>query len=200
MSLRDFIHKMPETRKELSDYILKYEHVKSAIAQNPNYKTALDDAVSKSFDKYQLHIAKANSTLAKAGTAVNYTADAWMLGTGDIVGGLGGKFFGLLAQIPEKMYGLWYAVKTGNYLDSAQNILEGAVSYLPGLTFVDQGLERIIKKRMINEALTNFEKEIGIYKPWTTKLAEKFKGVYTGVKDRSKNVFRPSYEPQPEAA
>lgn len=197
MSLRDIIHKMPETRKQVSDYVLKYDHVKEALQKNPNYKTALDDAVNKAFDKYQLHISKANSTLAKAGTAVNYTADAWMLGTGDIVGGLGGKFFGLLAQIPEKLYGVWYAAKTGNYLDAAQNILEGAASYLPGLTFVDQGLERIIKKRMVKEALTEFEKDIGIYKPWTTKLYEKLKGVYKGVKDRKQNVFKPSYEPMP---
>jgi hypothetical protein len=50
---------------------------------------------------------------------------------------------------------------------------------------------------MVKEAVTKFEKEIGIYKPWPEKLYEKLKGIYTGVRNRIKNVFRPDYAPQP---
>lgn len=197
MGLRDIVHKMPETRKELSDYILdSYSHVKELVERNPQYKSVLERAVNDSFDKHSEYIGGLADKLSSTGHAMGYTADIWFLATGDIVGALGGKFLNLLAQIPEKAYGLVYAVRTGNYLDAAQNILEGAVSYLPGLTFVDQGLERIVRKRIVKEALNNFEKEIGIYKPWTRKLYEKLLGEYTDVKDRSENVFRPNYEPE----
>ena len=152
MGIRDLIHKMPGKRKELSDYILEnYSHIKEMVEKNPRYKDALVEAVDASFDKYSEHLGGLSSKLSGAGHLIGYSADAWFLATGDIVGALGGKFWNLIAQVPEKAYSLIYAVRTGNYLDSVQNILEGAISYLPGLTFVDQGLERIIQKMTLGE-------------------------------------------------
>jgi len=197
MGLRDLVHKMPETRKELSDYVIKNNrHVKKLIEKNPDYKSALEEAVSSTFDKYSEYLKGWKNKLSGAGHVVGYTADAWLFATGDIIGTLGGKFINFLAQMPEKAYSLAYAVRTGNYLDAAQNILEGALSYIPGLTFADQGLTRIIQKRMASDALTKFEKEVGIYKSWTAKVADTLKGLYKGVKDRAKNVFTPVYEPK----
>ncbi len=201
MGIRDIVNPLPATRTELSDYILHTNpEIKALIEKNPQYKAVLENAVNGSFDKYGKYMGGLVDKLSGLGHLTGYAADAWFLGTGDILGALGGKFINLLAQIPEKAYGIVYAIQTGNYLDAAQNILEGALSYLPGLTFVDQGLTRIIQKRMITDVVTQFEKEAGIYKPWTTKLAEKLDGIYTGVKDRLKNVFRPDYEPMPQPA
>jgi len=197
MGIKDLICKYPKTKKELSDYIINHNmHVKKMIKRNWHYKLALDDAVNSTFDKYSKYIGGISNKISGTGHIVGYTADAWLLATGDIVGTLGGKFLNFLAQIPEKVYGLVYGVRTGNYLDSAQNVLEGALSYIPGLTFADRGLTRIVQKRMAKDALIKFEKEVGIYKPWTTKLKEKLSSVYTGVKDRIKNVFTPLYEPK----
>lgn len=196
MGLRDIIHKMPDTRQELSDYIIEhYSNIKDLVQKNPQYKNTLTDAVSSSFDKYSKYLGGLAGKLSSVGHVVGYTADAWFLGTGDIIGSLGGKFLNLLAQVPEKAYGLMYALDTGNYLDGLQNILEGAISYLPGLTFVDQGLTRIVQKRMVKDAVARFEKEVGIYKPWHEKLKEKLSSVYTDVKDRSENIFTPEYQP-----
>ncbi len=196
MELRNIVNRIPETKRELSDYITKYySHVKEAVAKNPQYKDTLDEAVKTSFEKYSRYLGGLTSRLNSLGHVVGYTADAWLLSTGDIIGSLGLKFFNLLSQIPEKAYSLVYGVSTGNYLDAAQNVLEGLISYVPGLTFVDQGLSRILRKRIVRDALTSFEKEVGIYKPWTTKLADRLSKVYTGVKDRIENVFTPKYEP-----
>ncbi len=195
MSLRDIVHKMPSSRQELSDYIMKhYSNINQAVASNPALKTSLDTAVDTTFDKYSKYLGNVTGKISGAGHAVGYAADAWLL-TGDIVGSLGGKFLHLLAQIPEKAYGLVYGVQTGNYLDAARNILQGAVSYIPGLTFVDEGLERIVQKRMIKDAVSRFEKDAGLYKPWTAKLSDRLKPHYTGVEDRARNVFTPAYQP-----
>ncbi len=195
MSLRDIVHKMPSSRQELSDYIMKhYSNINQAVASNPALKTSLDTAVDTTFDKYSKYLGNATGKISGAGHTVGYAADAWLL-TGDIVGSLGGKFLHLLAQIPEKAYGLVYGVQTGNYLDAARNILQGAVSYIPGLTFVDEGLERIVQKRMIKDAVSRFEKDAGLYKPWTAKLSDRLKPHYTGVEDRARNVFTPAYQP-----
>jgi len=197
MGIRDIVDKKPTSRTELSDYIMaNYKDVRKAVMDNPEYKSALEKAISSSFDKYSGHIGGISSKISGAGHGIGYAADAWFLSTGDIVGALGGKFLNLLGQIPEKLYGLYYGVKTGNYLDSLQNILEGAVSYLPGLTFVDQGLKRIVQKRMVKDAVKQFEQDIGVYKPWHQRLKDKIQGFYkTDVKDRSANVFTPSYNP-----
>jgi len=199
MGLRDIIRKMPTEKGELTDYLMKNnKDVRDLMDKNPDYKSALETAVNDSFDKYSPHFDKGVGNLVGkvggAGHLVGYGADAWFVGTGDIVGSLGGKFLNLLAQIPEKMYGVYYGIKTGNYLDSLQNIIEGAVSYLPGLTFVDQGLKRIVQKRMVKDALNNFRKSTGTYKPWTTRIKDKLFGKYKGVEDRQKNVFTPKYE------
>lgn len=177
MSIRDLFHKMPETKQELSDYILRHEkHIKSEIDKNPDCKENLDSAVENSSQKYLPYInnkfCKATGMLSGAGHAWNYWMDEFWLETGLVKLTMGGKYFGCLAQIPEKIYGMYYAVRTGNYLDSAQNLLEGIVGLAPGLTFVDQGISRIIKKRMVKSAVTEFKKDVGIYRSWTTKLAE----------------------------
>lgn len=201
MSLRDIVNRMPDTKSEISDYVIKnHKDIREAVMANPQYRASLDQAVDTTFEKYAGYLNHWTGKLSGAGHAVGYAADAWFVGTGDIFGSLGGKFWNLLAQLPEKAYGLWYGISTGNYLDSAQNILEGAVSYLPGFTFVDQGLDRIVRKRIVSDVVSTFGKDTGLYKPWTARLSENLAGSYTGVKDRSKNVFRPSYQPGLAAA
>ncbi|MBI2134213.1 hypothetical protein HYU11_06070 [Candidatus Woesearchaeota archaeon] len=196
MGIRDIIHPMPGKRQELADYILKhYKNVREAVDSNPGNRALLESAVDESFQKYSGYLGNITGKVSGAGHAVGYAADAWLLGTGDIVGTLGGKFLNLLAQVPEKMYGIVYGVQTGNYLDAARNIFQGMLSYIPGLTFVDEGLERIVQKRMVKDALTRFEKGSGMYKPWTAKLSEKLAPHYTGVRDRQANVFTPAYQP-----
>ena len=195
-SIRDLVHQLPETKQELSDYILNNNsHIKELVEKNPDYKSKLEDLISASFDKYSDYMGGIKDKIGGLGHLAGYSADAWLLYSGDIVGALGGKFINLIAQIPDKGYAVWYGVKTGNYLDAAQCLLEGIISYVPGLTFVDQGLTRIVQKRMVSDVVDNFEKEVGIYKPWTTKVAEKLSSFYTDVKDRAINIFSPDYEP-----
>ncbi|HLD04603.1 MAG TPA: hypothetical protein VJG90_02685 [Candidatus Nanoarchaeia archaeon] len=157
------------------------------------------EAVSESFEKYRpfLHgLAQKLDLMGGAGHAVGISADLWLAGTGDIVGSLGGKFWNFLANIPEKAYSLVYAVRTGNYMTSMKNILEGMVAYVPGLTLVDEGLDRLIRKDLMRDIVTRFEKKEGLYKPWTRRLSDLLKDKYTNVQDRKKNVFTPRYTPR----
>lgn len=191
-SIRDLVNRMPDSKKGLEDYILSYSpEIREAIEKNPDYRKTLEDITSKEFDKYSQYFGKLTQKMSAAGHAVGYAADAWLL-TGDIIGSLGGKFLHLLAQIPEKAYSVVYAARTGNYLDSLQNIFEGLISYLPGLTIADQGLTRIIQKRMVKDSIYEIEKAFGIErKAWYQKAAEKIKGKYTDVKDRAENIISP---------
>jgi hypothetical protein len=192
MGLRDIIDNMPDTRKELADYVIQnYSHI-AEMVKNPDNRAKLDGIVSGTFDKYSKYMGGMHLGLSAAGHAIGYAADLWML-KGDLIGALGGKWLHILAQIPDKSYGLWYGVRTGNYIDAAQNIMQGMVSYVPGLTFIDEGLTRIIQKRMVHEVARTFENETGLYKPWTRRLYEKLASHYANVKDRAANVFRPDY-------
>ncbi|HOI19294.1 MAG TPA: hypothetical protein PLX15_05545 [Candidatus Woesearchaeota archaeon] len=196
-SIRDIVRKLPNTSKGIVEYItnhpIKYSSIEDTLTTDPSTRQTLLECAQESVEKYAKYLGGFASGLSKAGHAVGYTADAWLLGTGDIVGSLGGKFLNLIAQVPEKLKSISYGIKTGNYLDSLQCILEGLVSYIPGLTFADQGLSRIVQKRMIKDTVKNFEKSVGTYKPWTAKLADKLKGLYKGVKDRKENVIDPKY-------
>ena|SRR3989344_212360 len=201
-SLRDLVNKMPESKEDLENIVRKYSpNIDEAIKSNPEYKKVLDDLVDDSFDRYSKYIdgkmGKATRAISAAGHAVGYASDAW-LATGDIVGSLGGKFLNFLAQIPEKSYSIAYAIKTGNYIDSLQNILEGVVSYLPGLTIADEGLSRIIQKRMIKDVTYKMEKKLGKYQVWHERTAEKNKDHYTDVKDRKDNVIRVNFGDEEE--
>ena len=190
-SLRDFARKMPENRKGLETYVLNCDDkLRARIEADPNGRGILENAVSRNFDKYSPYIngiiGRTTHGLSAGGHAVGYSADAW-LATGDIVGSLGGNTIDLLAQVPEKAYSLVYAANTGDYLGSMQNIFEGLVSYLPGLTFADQGLSRIIQKRMVKNTIYDLKKELGEDEVVDDKN-------YTDVKDRRANVISPHYE------
>lgn len=195
---RDFIRRIPGTRQELTDFVKETKNVKEFLEKNPDKKEELYKIVNDTYDKYQKYLGGWTHKAHLAGKGIGCIADAWAFSTGDIFGALGGKWLNALAQIPDKAYGLVYGLKTGNYIDALKNIACGAVAYVPGLTLADQGLNRIVRKRMLKEALTKFEKEEGLYKSWTARMAEGLKNVYTNVKDRAKNVFSPGYEPKPE--
>jgi len=191
-SIRDLVRKMPETRRGLEQTVLKYSPaISEAVERDPKNRALLDESVNDSFGKYEKYLRGLTQKLSAAGHAVGYTADAW-LATGDIVGSLGGNFIDLLAQIPQKAYSVVYAVETGNYIDSLQNIFEGLISYLPGFTVADQGLSRIVQKRMVKDVIYAMEDKLGIeHTPWYRRSAEKAKEAgYTGVRDRSDNVIR----------
>ncbi|MBI5803687.1 hypothetical protein HY450_00420 [Candidatus Pacearchaeota archaeon] len=195
-SLRDLVRKMPETKKGLEDYVLvSAPHIREAIERTPEYRSALEESVNESFDRYEEYLGGLTHKISSAGHAVGYTADAW-LATGDIVGSLGGKFINLLAQIPEKAYSIVYAARTGNYIDSMKNIFEGVVSYIPGFTLVDEGLSRIIQKRMVSDVVYNTEKKLGLkHKPWHQISVEKAReNGYDDVKDRSANVIKVNFD------
>ncbi len=191
-SVRDIVNKMPDSKKTLEDYILNYSpEIRERVERNSDYRKTLERVTEEEFDKYSQYFGHLTSRLSGAGHAVGYAADAWLL-TGDIIGSLGGKFINFLAQIPEKAYSVAYALKTGNYLDSMQNIFEGIMSYAPGLTVVDQGLTRIIQKRMAKSALYKIEEELGIeHQPWYKRVYDSIKDKYKDVKDRSENIISP---------
>ena len=194
-SIRDLVNRMPETKSGLEKAVREYDsEIDKAIEENPSYKRDLEVAVGETFDRYEKYMGGLTRKLSAAGHAVGYTADAW-LATGDIVGSLGGKFLNLLAQIPEKAYSLVYAARTGNYLDSLRNVFEGILSYLPGFTIVDQGLSRIVQKRMIKEATKKMREKIGAEKLSDYEVVpEKFAEVYTDVKPRSGNIIRVDFK------
>jgi hypothetical protein len=196
-SMRDYARQLPTNRKELSDYLLGNSHVRELVEKDENARAALDEAVNSTYDKYSKEMRGLTDRAAKAGHGIGYIADTWLFSTGDIVGALNLKFGQAVGQAPEKAYSLWYGLRTGNYMDAVQNVLEGIVGLVPGLTWVDEGLTRIVQKRMVSDALTRFEKEVGIYKSWTTKLYEKLNGAYTGVRDRIGNVISPEPALQP---
>lgn len=195
-SLRDLIERMPETRKDLESTVLRYSPaIKEAVERDPESRVRLGEIAHESLDRYKKYLGGLSEKVSAAGHAVGYTADAW-LATGDIVGSLGGKFLNLLAQIPQKAYSVVYAVRTGNYLDSLQNIFEGIMSYLPGFTIADQGLSRIIQKRMVKDVIYKMNDELGLEKKsWYRNIFDRIKDEYADVKDRSENVIGPRRQP-----
>ena len=199
-SLRDLVEKMPTSREGLEEKVRKYSpQIDQAIEANPAYGRTLGRIAGETFDKYHKYLGGVTEKFSAAGHAIGYTADAW-LATGDIVGSLGGKFVNFLAQIPQKVYSIAYGVRTHNYLDSMQNILEGFVSYLPGFTILDQGLSRIVQKRMVTEASSKMEDALGLkHEPWHQKVYERMKEAYNEVKNRARNVISPR-EPEPALA
>ncbi len=200
MGLRDLVHSIPKEREDLEAYVLhNYRHVAEQVKKEQGSKDRLSDAVNESFENYKpfLHgLAQKLDLMGGAGRELGITADLWLAGTGDIIGSLGGKFLDFLANIPEKAYGLVYSVQTGNYMTGIKNILEGLASYIPGLSLVDEGLDRLIRKDMMRDIVSRFEKKEGLYKPWTTRLSEHLKDRYKDVRDRSENVFTPKYQPR----
>ena len=198
-SVWDLVFPVPKGKQELSDYVTThYAQVTKALEQNHDYRKTLEAVVGRIVDKYTPYLGGLPQKIGSISrNTVGLGADAW-LATRDIVGSLGGKFLNLIGQIPEKLISApIYAIKTGNYLDAARNIMEGLLSYVPGLTVVDEGLTRIIKQRIVKDIVAEFEIAVGIYKPWTSRLADKLSDIYTGVKDRVGNVFRPDYEGTP---
>jgi hypothetical protein len=213
MSLQDVLRgDMPETKDELKAHVLNnpdvqkmIEHAKKSPTDYNTVKQHIDDVVDRNYETFRDYIGPGKAdTLSKAGSAVGYAADTYAL-TGDIFGALGGKFVHLMAQIPDAAYGVWYGVKTGDYLGAGANLLRKAGSYVPGLTFLDKGLRRIAKERMAektledlfeNDEVKNIAEDADSYKEWTRRASEDLEDKYAGVKDRAKNVFRPDYEPE----
>ena len=158
----------------------------------------MENAGRETFYKYEKYLGGPAPKISAAGHAVGYTAEAW-LATGDIVGSLGGKFLHLLAQIPEKAYSLIYAARTGNYIDSLQNIFEGIVSYVPGFTIADQGLSRIVQKRMVKDVTKKMREKIGAEDLSTYETAaDEIKDDYTDVKPRRDNIIRVDFRKEKE--
>ncbi len=191
-SIRDLVRKLPEDKEGLEAIVRKYDpEINEAIEKNPQYKRDLEYVVDKTFDKYKAYLGGLAHKISSAGHAVGHTADAWLAGTGDMLGTLGGKFIHFLAQLPEMTYSTVYAMRTGDYRDSFQRIFEGFLSYLPGFTIADQGLSRIVQKRMIKDAIKKTREKLGLeYKPWNEKYAEDIKDKYTDVQDRRDNVIK----------
>lgn len=201
-SIRDLFKRMPETKKGLEDYVMNSSpEIRAEIERDPSKRHLLEETVGESFDKYGHYLGGLTQKIGAAGHAVGYPADAW-LATGDIVGSLGGKFLHLLAQIPEKAYSLVYAVKTGNYLDSFKNIFEGALSYFPLFTWADEGLSRIVQKRMVKDVIYNTEKKLGLeHTPWYKRYFSQAKDAgYSGVKDRSNNIIKVDFSGEKKKA
>lgn len=191
--LRDIIRKMPGNKKDLENYVLNHSpEIKEAVERDPSNGAKLERIVDESFDKYSKYVGGWTSKLSGAGHVVGHASDAYFGTTGDIVGALGGKFLGLLAQVPEKAYSLVYAARTGNYMDAVRNIFEGAVSYLPFATVVDQGLSRIVKKRMVKDVKYRMEKEIDSESTWDKRVYHSIKDAYPDAEDQSRRIIRPS--------
>jgi len=191
-SIRDLVNKMPETRKALEDRVLEYSPaIRAAVEKNPAYRADLSRVVDDTFDKYAPYLGGIAHDVSAAGHAVGYAADAWLM-TGDVIGSLGGKFINLLAQIPEKAYSVVYGMRTGDYLGSMKNIFEGVLSYVPGFTAVDEGLSRIVQKRMINRAAYEAENKFGLeHTPWHINSRRKAQESYSDVEDHSHRIVSP---------
>ena len=88
MNIRDVVHRIPEKREELSDYITtSYDHIRELLESDPTHKKTLDDAVAKSYDKYSKYLGGLADKVSKVGHGVGFAADAWLL-PGDIVGSI----------------------------------------------------------------------------------------------------------------
>ncbi len=211
MGLSDLLwgDSIPTTTSELTKYLIDNNtDLSKKLKENPKYHSALETAVRDSIEYYKPFLGGMKTVLHKAGKAVGYASEAAGLASGGmgIVATLGGEYIDLLAQIPDKVYGLWYGLRTGDVLGAAENVLRGALSYIPGLTVADKGIDQIIRERMRSYAVKLFERSIGTYKPWHQRayesvkngavyLADGVKEAYKGVKSRVENIFTPDTEP-----
>ena len=197
MSLVEMIRNIPSDKTGLQRHIGECafnDKTTCELLKNPLYKSRLDEIVAQNYETYSPYFSGTSQKLGELGRAVGYVGDAYLAGTGDIIGSLGIKWLHGLAQIPEKAYGLWYGIKTGDFSGSAENLVKGALSYVPGLTFIDEGLGSIAKKRVVESSLEQFQKEMGVYKPWHTKLYDALPGSYeTPIRDRRSNIISPLY-------
>jgi len=183
---------------DLSGKVLKFydnlkgdEDIKDHLEKNTEYGKLLEKHVQDAFTKYESNLnalsTKANTALSALGTA----GDAYFFY--DPIGGLGIKAISTIGKTVVELPNLVsYVGKSGDYLSLGTFAMMKAVSYLPLATLADRGMKHIVKKRILKEAKRNFLKEIGVEKE---SYLAKLKKVYTNVKDRASNVFKPDYEP-----
>jgi len=199
-SLRDVVNKVPETKKDLEQYLMdSYPHIREEIEKDPRKRKILREITNNEFDRYARFLVDKNlidQGISTGASAAGYAGDVSFF-TGNFPGWIGFKALSLISRGREKVGALEYASQTGNYRDSLQTIVEWIGSVAPGFTWLDQGLNRIIRKRMVKNALYKAEEEFGLpHKSWSQKVYERIKGAYSNVKNRKENVVSPRGELQ----
>jgi len=198
-----------KTSRDLEERVLEYSpELKEKIRDDPRVKSELESIAGKTFKTYEpyLHKGKAG-VVRKAGHGLGYLGDAvfWGAAIASTVNpilapymltGLLLKKANAVAQAPEAGKSLNYMRKTGDYWGGIKSVGEKVISYFPGATIVDRGLENIAEKRAVKRVAYEVGKvtESGS-KKWYSRIADKLKreGRYTDVKERRENIISPHF-------
>jgi hypothetical protein len=209
-----------KTKEDLEKKVLEYsprlrERIEGGDARA---KSELERIAGVEYNRYQPFIGGKAQKASAVGHGLGYLGDVVFWGSAIaaatnpllapyMLTGLLLKKINAAAQAPDTARTASYIHQTGDVAGGVRNIGAKALSYLPGLTFVDRGLSRIAQRRMVKKTVYEAEKAAGIEnKSWYRKYAEDAQEAgYTGVKIRPDNIISPrkkgfEREPLKEAA
>jgi len=196
-------------RKELEEKVLEYSpELKARIEKGDSRaKSELERIADREYNNYKPFIGGAAQSTGKLGRALGYAGDVIFFGSAIaaatnpllapyMLTGLLLKKINLIGQIPETVKTIKYGIKTRDYAGTARNIGAKALSYVPGLTIVDRGLNKIAQKRMVRRTAYEVNNALGEEKKsWYRLYGEDSKKAgYAGAKVRTANIVGPSRE------
>ena len=187
----------PNTPDEMYQYLAKDSRVAKYIEANPQYAGVLTQKVQDAFNKYGSYRQKRSvgGWIEKAFDYLGLAGDMYFMY--NPVGGLGIKLISTIGKTIADLPGLLgYAFKTGDYMSIPKLLAAKAASYVPTADLlVDSSLDGIIRRKTASYAREQFLKEVaGGEVPYRKKAWDRMSEVYSGVKDRTKNIFRPVKE------
>ncbi|MCA9486057.1 hypothetical protein H6501_03565 [Candidatus Woesearchaeota archaeon] len=213
MSLETFLN--PETgglREHLLEKIRSNPSLEQALGQTPKERySAVDNILERTRKKYG-PLYETKSLLGKAGkvtgnflqkTGSLLQASSLLYGTKtpDYHTAAQGYVAGTLLKVPTFAASLVNGVRTGDLkMAGLQTVAAASDLILPGSSTARYAAGKFLEKvwgkdpqqaLVQSYAVRELEKKAGTYRPWHERALEKVKGyAYSGVKDRSKNIFK----------
>ncbi|MFW6014267.1 MAG: hypothetical protein ACOCQG_03770 [Candidatus Nanoarchaeia archaeon] len=190
LNLVDTIAPYPSTREELTDYLRKNNDVR--IPENDEQIYRIVDDVHNRYSKYL----KSNK-IDNLANSMGYLGDA-NLAVGNVLGTsilkLGNAGLKLANHAYEGIKGVfgkgYFAEHPRDYIGLPMLALTDAIAMIPYCTAASPGISRMIRKRMTKEALKEFQKETGTYKPLHKRMRDLYE---TKIKNKANRLFPPSY-------
>lgn len=196
-----------KSRKDLEQKVLEYSPELKARVESGDEraKSELEKIADREYNNYKPFIGGVTQTTGKLGRVLGYAGDVIFFGSAIaaltnpllapyMLYGLLLKKINLAGQVPEAVKTVKYGAKTGDYWGTIRNIGAKALSYVPGATIVDRGLNKIAQKRMIRRTAYEVNDALGEEKKsWYQRAGKDAERAgYTDAKVRTANIVGPS--------
>ena len=154
-------------------YSIKKENpdIKFIVEKDKSKDNELYRIVEDTFNKYKHYIKSSLTLLNKAAKTVSLTSDAYLWGLsymilGNVVAGAAyidaKALYGLL-DLPDKIYGVWYGLTSGNILDALKSIGMYIASFIPGASIFNKSTSDLVYKKIKSESLYKIKRVLKDY-------------------------------------